>query len=129
MNDHLKKMADFNYLGDSKYMNAAAKDIDTNNNTVYFENVGNVKDRELFDTQFKNTYFQNSFHGNAQRGLSHKIREQAIVEDLLEKQEAKNATDLLIQNSSQDVMTLVEGLNLTEEEKKDLQRRGYGDLI
>jgi len=39
MNEHIKRMADYNYLGDSKYMHATRKDFDTKNNTIYFDKI------------------------------------------------------------------------------------------
>ena len=84
-------------------MHATRKDFDTKNNTMYFDKIESEQEKELFDTQFKNTYFQNSFWSNQQTALSQKIREQAIIDDLLEKQEAKNITDLLIKNSTFDI--------------------------
>ena len=61
MNQHIKRMADSNYLGDTKYMHATRRDFDTKNNTMYQDEIDGQQEKELFDTQFKNTYFQNSF--------------------------------------------------------------------
>ena len=65
-------------------------------------------------------------------GLSQKIKEQAKIEEIMAKNEAKFIADAMVNNTKKekkDMKMLIEKLNLSNDEKRELYDRGFGNLL